>query len=303
MPALIFNFTALFLINLFLHSAGQMLVMRSTVWINNPHYLKDFEYKIDTDKTISDGKNIFISCCNKRIAEKLSRKNFEAIRVGKEAILNLNNDHFTGTRLKESIRAGQRCGKMKEYSYCRETEEKLEEFKSACTHSAEPQIKHFFETELSDSGSLFVFEDMQGKWLGALMLREASGKIVKTELLLRKKDTPNGVMEALIYEVFSELRREGFEYWSLGEVPYVVYDSMFFSKEYWINFLGRRTKFAYNYYGLFRFKNKFKPDWNDVFICSKSRLNIVILFKILTESNLIILILYKALLIFSGFNN
>ena len=90
---------------------------RRTVWINNPHYLKDFENNLDTNKIISEDKNIFISCCNKRIAEKLLSKNFEAIRVGKEAILNLNNDHFTSAKLKESIRAGLRCGKMKEYRY------------------------------------------------------------------------------------------------------------------------------------------------------------------------------------------
>lgn len=276
---------------------------RRTVWINNPHYLKDFENNLDTNKIISEDKNIFISCCNKRIAEKLLSKNFEAIRVGKEAILNLNNDHFTSAKLKESIRAGLRCGKMKEYRYSRETEDKLEEFKSACTHGDEPQIRYFFKTELSESVRLFVFVDEEGNWLGALTLRESYGNKVKTELLLRKKGAPNGVMEALIYEVFLKLKRKGFEYWSLGEVPYVVYDSMFFSKEYWINFWGRRTKFAYNYYGLFRFKNKFKPDWNDVFICTKRRLNIIILFRILTESNLIILILYKALLIFTQFNS
>ena len=269
------------------------------VWINNPHYCLG---TADLEKLIAGRKPVFISCCSREIARGLAQKNFETIRVGKEAILNLNNDHFINTRLKESIRSGLRRGSMKEYSYCRETAARLEEFKSECMHGSEPQLKKFFNDKFTPFNRLFIFEEADGGWKGGLMLTEAGNKIIKTDLLLRKKDAPNGTMEALIFETFSRLKEEGFEIWSLGEVPYVVYDSVSFSKEYWINYLGRKTKFAYNYSGLFKFKNKFNPEWNDIFICTKRGLNLYLLLKILIESNLIILLIYKALLVLSRLN-
>ncbi len=273
------------------------------IWINNPHYDNSFLSQENLDKIISAKKHVFISCSNKQTAGILSRKRFETIRVGKEAILDLNKEHFDNSRLKESIRSGLRTGNPVEYLPDNKIAARLEEFKTVCRHANEPQIKHFFNDKLTCLNRLFVFEDFNGLWLGALMLSAVNESIIKTDLLLRRKDAPNGVMEALIYNTFKKLGDEGFKLWSLGEVPYIIYDSSLFSKEYWINLIGRKTRFAYNYYGLFKFKNKFSPDWNDVFICTKRKLNPLLLIKILIESNLMILILYKAfLLIFKSWN-
>ncbi len=267
------------------------------LWINNPHYDASFFSQENLDKIISAKKHVFVNCSDRRTAEILSRKRFETIRVGKEAVLDFNKEHFDNSRLKESIRAGTRIGNTVEYLPDIKSAARLEEFKSICRHGNEPQIKHFFNDELTATNRLFIFEDFDGLWMGALMLSEVNEKTVKTDLLLRRNNAPNGVMEALIYNTFKKLKNESFGKWSLGEVPYIIYDSKIFSKEYWINLIGRKTKFAYNYYGLFKFKDKFNPDWNDVFICTKRRLNPLLLLKILIESNLMILILYKAFLL------
>lgn len=275
---------------------------RDILWINNPHYSTDIFKTVRLNELKDVSKSVFISCCDERIARRLSLENFEIIKVGKEAVLNLNNDHFVDGRLKQSVRSGLRRGIMKEYPYNQENASRLEIFKSRCTHGGEPQLKNFFQDIFTSLNRLFVFEDKNGNWQGALMLSRIDDKRIKTDLLLRKKGAPNGMMEALIYETFSKLKREGFEIWSLGEVPYIIYDSPSFSKEYWINYLGRKTRFAYNYSGLFRFKDKFNPEWKDVFICTKRRLNFFMLLKILLKSNLIILILYKAVSGLSQFN-
>ena len=271
------------------------------IWINNPHYYEYLFDPVNIEQITSTEKNIFISCSDGKIATILAGKKFETLRVGKEAVLDFNKEHFGKTRIKELIKAGLRYGKIKEYYYDNETAENLEKFKSVCSHGDEPQIKCFFNDKLTGSNRLFIFENFTGSWLGALMLSEAPNKKIKTDLLLRRKDAPNGVMETLIYGTFSRLKNEGFKLWSLGEVPYIIYDSRFFSKEFWINFIGRKTKFAYNYSGLFKFKNKFNPEWNDVYICTKKRLNLFFLLRILVKSNLIVLVLYKSILLFSQF--
>ena len=265
------------------------------LWINSPQYSAESFKTLGLKELINTSKPVFVSCCDEGIARQLSHENFETIKVGKEAVLNLNCNHFVGSRLKQSVRSGLRRGMMKEYDYSRENASRLEEFKSKCTHGGEPRLKYFFKDIFTSSNRLFVFEDKNGCWQGALMLSGADDHRIKTDLILRKRDAPNGMMEALIFETFSELKSEGFETWSLGEVPYIIYDSPSFSKEYWINLIGRKTKFAYNYAGLFKFKDKFNPEWNDVFICTKRGLNFFMLLKILLKSNLIILILYKAL--------
>ena len=110
----------------------------------------------------------------------------------------------------------------------------------------------------------------------------------------RRKNAPKGVMELLVYTIFKKLKSEGARTWSLGDVPYVVYNSKIFSKEFIINFTGRKLRFAYNYLGLYNFKNKFKPEWYDSLICTNSPCPFFALIKIARVSNLIKLIFYKA---------
>ena len=265
------------------------------VWINNPHYNKNFPSLVEHLDIVSHKKTIFISCCNNEFAEYFSDNHYESIKVGKEAILNLNENHFTNSRLRESIRAELRHGTTCEYIYCQLNVAKLEEFKLVSRHGKEPQLKYFFNVKFTPNNRLFILEDKTGRWLGALLLFKADNEKYKTDLILRRDNAPNGVMEALIYETINRLKSEGYLMWSLGEVPYIVYDSCFLSKEYFVNTIGRNLKFAYNYSGLYKFKNKFNPTWNDVFICSSRGLNLTILFKVFIRSSLIQLVMQKLL--------
>jgi len=133
------------------------------------------------------------------------------------------------------------------------------------------------------------------------MLSHKEKNYAQTELILRRKHAPVGVMEALIYSIFNNLKKEGYEYWSLGGVPFTVYEDTLFTKEGVINFVGRRLRFAYNYKGLFFFKNKFmfffknkfNPIWIDYYFCVKPKLTFSILLKVLIKTNLHRLILFK----------
>ena len=76
-------------------------------------------------------------------------------------------------------------------------------------------------------------------------------------------------------------------------MPFTVYEDTIFTKEGVINFVGRRLRFAYNYEGLFFFKNKFSPIWIDYYLCVKPKLTISILLKVLIKTNLHKLIIKK----------
>jgi len=266
---------------------------KNIIWINNPQYHFDIVPLEIYNKIFLKDIPIFISSCSEDLVSFFITNNFEVIKVGREAILDMNKNHFNKKSLKELVNAGFKHGVIEEILYTVENEARLEEFKKDCAHGNEPQLKHFFNDIFHPGSRLFVFKDKHNHWQGAITISVKNEGKVNTELILRKRKSPRGTMEALVFSIFSTLHEEGDIIWSLGEAPYIVYNSKMFSKEFLINFIGRRLKFAYNYLGLYNFKNKFNPDWVSVYICCKPKLTISTLIKISWQSNLIKLICKK----------
>lgn len=238
-------------------------------------------------------KGILIDGCNKGVTDELSEHGYESLKTGQEAILNLSFDHFKKKSLKELIRRGFRSKQFEEVPFSMEMKNRLRKFKYDCAHGSEPQLRYLFNDEFESFNRLFVIKDEKDVWYGAFMLSNKEKDYAQTELILRRKNAPVGVMEALIYSVFNQLKAESFLYWSLGAVPFTVYEDTLFSKEGLLNFIGRRLRFAYNYKGLFFFKNKFNPIWIDYYFCVKPKLTLKMLVGILIKTNLLKLILSK----------
>ncbi len=255
-------------------------------WVNHPKSINDLN--------LNSRQKIFITSCSGKIASSLKAKNFDAIKFGREAILNLDEEHFRKKSLRGVIKAGLRHGTVEEIFYSEESKQHLENFKLKCTHGKKPQIKYFFNDAFKPQNRLFVYKN-DDQWLAAILISQIDKTFLRSELLLRIKTAPNGIMEALIFSVFNLIREEGFKFWSLGDVPFIIKSKPNMSKEYFINFLGRRLKFAYNYSGLFDFKNKFNPIWKDVYLCTKPKLNLLAIFLLSTKSNLTKLIVSGAL--------
>ena len=129
---------------------------------------------------------------------------------------------------------------------------------------------------------------------GAVVTSVNGKNKVHTELLLRREDAPVGIMEALIHDTYTILSSEGqFKYFSLGEVPFIYSSSRLGIKNRLLLKLGRFLKFIYNYEGLYLFKNKFNPDWHDLYIAETKRIRITTLLGIVVRSNLLKLTLFK----------
>lgn len=266
---------------------------RNFIWINNPQAKFDIEALNSYNNIFLNNISIFITGCNSSLVPFLKKNKFEIMKTGKEAILNLDYAHFRNKSLKEIIRIGFKHGNIIEIPYSDQIRDKLEEFKSECTHGNEPQLKYLYNDILLPSNRLFVFESENGAWLGAITVRIMDKEKVITDLILRSKMATKGTMEALIYSIFGKIKQEGFISWSLGEVPYIIYDSPKLTKEYLINFTGRRLKFAYNYLGLYNFKNKFEPEWQEVYTCGKPKLNLTTFVKAASFSNMTTLVRSK----------
>jgi lysylphosphatidylglycerol synthetase-like protein (DUF2156 family) len=255
-------------------------------------------FKLDFASVVSElilqrAKNYFIVGCNYSNFRYLEESGYKGIRMGSEAILDLNFNHFQKRSLRELVRRGKKNGSLVEIQYSAEAVEHLREFRKFSRHGNEPQLRYLFNTDFEHNNRLFVLRKPDGMWLGAILLSYKSDKYVQSEAILCRKKAPVGTMDALIYEIFRKLKSEGYEYWTLGAVPFTIYGSKFLSKEYVINVSGRLMKFAYNYKGLYLFKNKFSPIWVDYYICIRPFFNPAAMFGILMKSNLLRLGIYK----------
>jgi len=266
----------------------------STLWIA----LADLKSDGKLDDFISDvllkKKNVVIRGIPEDQKKYFSSKGFELVPNGAEALLDFNTDHFEKKSLLELIRRGARHGNVREVEYSYGNAELLQNFKKESTHGKEPELLYLFQNEFKNAERLFVFENEKGEWLGGLLVSRNYEKKAHLELLLRQRNAPVGVMEALIYGTFQILKETEAQYFSLGEVPFIFFENhKILSKAKLISFGGKMIRFAYNYKGLYHFKNKFNPLWLVVYLGGYPKVKLKHLKLLFTKSRLQDLALYK----------
>lgn len=263
------------------------------LWINNPNDKSIYNYINSTHGLRFNDKKVFVSRCNSEFVNYYKNNGFETLKFGKEAVLDLRKDHFMKKSLRELINKGAKAGEMIELINSKENKEKLEYFKNECVHESEPQLRYIFNSLLLPHNRLFIFMGNNNLWLAAITISNSGNKELTTDLMLRKKNAPKGVMEGLIFNIFNTLKNEKYNYWSLGEVPFIVYDSPILTKEFLLNYSGRKLNFAYNYLGLYNFKNKFNPIWKETYLCGKPNLSLPTLLFVAFLSNLVNLVISR----------
>ncbi len=239
------------------------------------------------------GQGTVIRGCPAALARIFEQNGFETLPSGQEALLRLDRPLKWRKPVRYLVRLGYRTGNICRVDFSRENREKLRQLQRESTHGAEPQLKHLFRTEWVDNQPCFVFEQ-NGRWLGALTVSRVSQKIALTELLVRHASAPQGVMESLVDFAAAALRDEGVAVFSLGEAPFVLPRELPLSaKQRLVAELSKKALFAYNYAGLYQFKNKFDPEWQTVYLCGYPRLSLLNLLEMYWISNLHRLTFFK----------
>lgn len=259
--------------------------------------LYNFQGLINSVKCEEGNSSFIIRGCNKKLTEKLTQESFDHIIFGKEAVLSFSENHFGKKSLRELIKRGLKKGKVVEVERSDEVIRLLGRLIINSRHGKEPQLKHLFITEFVEETRLFVFVNPRNEWLGAILVSLNSPDKFHTELLLKHNNAPIGIMEALIFAAFKILKNSEKKELSLGEVPFYVDIPITksFYRDFILNRIAKFFRFAYNYKGLYDFKNKFNPRWDDVYICGYPRLKLSHIAGIIFRSNLLQLIKYKFL--------
>jgi hypothetical protein len=252
-------------------------------------------YNFISQQTLQSSNDLIIRGCNKYHVEELSKRGFSSTKIGIEAILETSKNHFEKKSLTSLVKRGLRNGKVKQLTYSYEISKQFNEFKKQSVHSHKPQLQNLFQTNFTSNNLLYIFESKQNEWLGAILLSVNSKEKLHTELILRKPNAPVGIIEALVYTIFFDAKNNGFKKVSLGEVPFITKEKTKIKnyRVYIVVKLGTLFRFAYNYKGLYNFKNKFNPNWEFVYISVKPKLKLKHFAFLFVQSNLHKLVLFQ----------
>lgn len=213
-----------------------------------------------------------IKGCPPGFSEVFAELRHDTIRSGIDAVLDLSdNTHFDGRKVVAALKRGQRHGSVVEVFLGEGHSGQFEGLLSASPHAGKPQLRHVFRVDPSHSARCFVFRDPSGKWLALATLSRKTKTVYQTELLVRDRNAPGDIMECLIAEMAAALRSEGASELSLGEVPFMLHSAdrqPLTMMEQLVFSSVRYCRYAYDYQGLYSFKNKFRPSWRTLRLCA-----------------------------------
>lgn len=224
-------------------------------------------------------KGFVLQFCGPWLSNYLVRAGGQTVQVGLEAVLNLQSPTPFKSSVQTSARRGQNWGHVIEAEDRAGNHHRFEQLLAAATHRRRPQLTLAFRTGFDAHVRCFALVSPAGDWLGAVTLSTLNPRYLHTEMLLRRHDAPHGVMETLLTEIHRTLRAEQIPRWSLGAVPFARPTDLkgnvaqadpvvaHRAKTALLTATGRYFNFAYNYKGLFYFKNKFSPQWRPLYLC------------------------------------
>lgn len=270
------------------------LPMSGLPWI----YSADVPAKYEVEQLCSQLEEEFpngylLRGCSAQIASYFHKKGYEILRTGAEGVVNLDNLDRVSKSVSELVSRGNRWGTVKEIPLNPVNRGRVSEFIEQTPYGPKPHLNYLFNNTFDSNTRCFVMSSQEGSWLGVLTVSISSENSCHTEMILRKENAPVGVMELLLFSVMKTYRDESYKYFSLGEVPFISPQGMEevigtkvkrSTQEYLIFKAGRILRYAFNYQGLFDFKNKFNPEWKPVYICAAPKLQFRALLDLFCET-------------------
>jgi len=267
------------------HVQSMPMLFRRTHWLSLAEIPETRSFNSIIDETLGVNKRIIIRGCTPLLAKQLEAKGFDTMPMGQEALFDLDENLPYKKSTRELIRRGQRQGHLKKIYLNAETLQKLQHLKNNSPHGREPQLRHLFWGDPLELSPAYIWVDPAGNWLAALTISHSSKQKAHTELMVRHRHAGVGCMEALVAATAASLKEDGFRFFSLGEVPFISANRKGKNfRDSLVSGAGKMMHFAYNPQSLYRFKEKFSPTWQDLYICGYPRISLSHLWAIAWHS-------------------
>lgn len=213
-----------------------------------------------------------------------------AIHVGMEAWLDLRELTFQGAPYAHvrqmSNRAGRRGVEVSVLEDPTPQREELEQVHERWLETRRPswRMALLIGTPCLERpfGRRYVVATRGGRICAFLTLVPAGEGSAAIDVMCRAPDAPAGTMERLVVSTVSMLRAEGLDRLSMGPCPMAGLETLKRWSSLHVVFavlyktsLGNRI---FGFQGLERFKDKFRPRWEPIFIAASPRVNVMTLY-------------------------
>jgi len=206
-----------------------------------------------------------------------SNADLAAVKIGEEAVVNLDTFSISGNHMKAFRSAINRLTRdgytVRSYKPPLDDEllEALREVSDIWLHLGRRRERRFtlgqFDEEYLRECRVFTVEDGEGKVyaFSNLIFDGVPGEA--TIDLMRRREEPDGAMDLLFVRMFEALRADGYRSFSLGMAPLANVGTGEHSRviERALRQLYERGDRLFSYRGLRAYKEKFHPDWEPRF--------------------------------------
>jgi len=275
------------------------LPLSRTRRITNADIPRDYTLQIlYEDLTVSYPDGYVFRGCTPETGAYFAANNGKVMRTGAEAVLDLNGPHLERKTVQSSLVRGKKQGVVEEIVLSDLNRKHFEQFRRETKHADKPQLQYLFRAAPSRECRCFVFRAFSGQWLAAITISKRGRAEVHTELMLRHRNAPGDIMECLVAGIFGILRDEGIREWSLSEVPFIMLmqssrEPLTQMEQLMVSIISR-CRHAYDFEGLYRFKNKFEPIWRPVMLCTNTEPTPVMLMELASSMGFTNLLLHES---------
>jgi len=235
--------------------------------VNTP--LDDWLHSLTTDRR----EPLIIRGCSAPLARALQKRHFDLMAIGMEGVIQLSSFHPRPS-LRALERRALRHGYVVPFRVDKNCRAAMQDVWDASVYARRPKLRKLFRNDMETPLDGFAFLNEQGAWQAYITLSLNHPSKCHLEQMVRRSKAPTGVMEALLLQAIRTASRDGYGMFSLGEVPF------FFPRGFrpglkarWVAVLGRALKPLYNAESLMRFKQKFQPQWQAVYVCGHPRVS------------------------------
>jgi len=220
-------------------------------------------------------------------AQVYRRLGFRKLKLGDEAIVDLTRFSLEGRRVKPMRSAAHKLEKMGVHTQYHEPPipdgvlDELEAVSDDWLKLSGHRERRFtlgrFDRRYVRTTPVLTALGGDGSVLGFLNVIPSYRSGESTiDLMRRRSESPNGVMDYLFVQIFLHDKEKGFERFSLGLAPMSGFqpDEAAGIEEKAIHYFFQRMEFIFNYRGLKEFKAKFADAWEPRYVYYKSPLDL-----------------------------
>ncbi len=211
--------------------------------------------------------------------EAFINQGFSLLKLGEDALVDLDSFSLSGKKFKilrrtlNSMETLNLRFKIIEPPFSKEFMEELKEISDQWLgNRREMQFSlGAFKEDYLQKAPIFIIEDDERIYAFANMFPLKGTKTISIDLMRQIDDGPPGLMDMMFLSIITWAKEEGYEKFDLGVAPLSNVGNKIYSsgKEKTVKLAYKYGNKIYGFQGLRKFKNKYTPDWNSVFLAYK----------------------------------